>query len=110
MVPAREAVAETQLQRVIQEAGAAAVATVFDTAEAYDDVLYGAALLDLEGRLLQLQRAANERQASTPRGRRNARSGSFGRPPRAQRSPIRRSRWCRRNARSPGLVIGSSRP
>ncbi len=67
VVPAREAVAETALQRTIQETGAAALATAFDAAEAYDEVLQGVALLELEQRLMALQRSANERQAETPR-------------------------------------------
>lgn len=74
IVPAREAVAETQLAQAVQEAAAAGIDTALSAEEAYDAVLYRERLVELERRNLALRRKAMEREArkATPKSTRES--------------------------------------
>jgi cobalt-zinc-cadmium efflux system outer membrane protein len=78
VVPARQAVAETELQETVQLVSASILATVFETMQAYDAVLYREALYGLEQRALELRQRAFERAAkdTSPKNQQQVRSGA----------------------------------
>lgn len=85
IVPAREAVAETQLRQAVAIAGAAAIDTGFQAALAYDAVLYEGLLVDLEQRARELREKELARLAEEDTGkdkdvrvRRNAKAAAVG--------------------------------
>lgn len=66
IVPAREAVAETELEQAVYGAAAAAVDTALAAEMAYDGLLYRRQLVDLEERYLALRRTALEHESRQP--------------------------------------------
>ncbi len=78
VVPARQAVAETELQEAVQLVSASILATVFTATQAYDTVLYREALLGLEQRALELRQRAAELAAkdASPKSQQQVRSGA----------------------------------
>lgn len=67
MVPARQAVAEAQAEATLHQVAAAVVATASDAANAYDDVLYQEALVEVEraNRDVRLETLARQREATS---------------------------------------------
>jgi cobalt-zinc-cadmium efflux system outer membrane protein len=78
VVPARQAVADTQLQQAVQLAAATTLATAFGATEAYDTVLYREALLGLERRALELRQQAVDAEAKSisPKAQQQVRAGA----------------------------------